>query len=172
VLMEYVDGQALDRVENLEVGPAVLIFHQIAAALAHLHRRGVLHGDLTPGHVLLSRGGQVKVLGYGRNLAREKAATLDEKADLYQLGATMYRVLNGRPARAAGEGGKMSTPTALNPQVPARLNNLVVACLQSNPHKRPEGAFNVEQELKALADEMGLDPTSLRGLARGQAATS
>lgn len=185
LLMEFVDGRSLDKIEGLEVGPATLIFRQLAAVLNHMHRRGVRHGDLKPSHVMLSRAGQVKTLGYGLNLLKNrnvkrgttrymapeqmKENVVDEKTDLYNLGATIYQVLTGRPAnvggRAVGEGGKIPMPTALNPKVSGKLNNLVVACLQSNPHKRPEGAFNVEQELNGLIQEMGLDDGSLRGLA-------
>lgn len=188
VLMEFVDGQSLDKIEGLEVGPCVLIFHQLAAGLAHMHRRAVRHGDLKPSHVLLSRSGHVKTFGYGLNLVKDRSGgrgtpqymapeqmkgnVIDEKTDLYNLGATMYHVATGRPAnvggRAAGEGGKIPLPTALNHKIPSRLNNLIVACLQSNPHKRPEGAFNVEQELKAIAEELALNEGMLRGIASGR----
>lgn len=186
LLMEFVDGRSLDKLGTLEVGPATLVFRQLAAVLNHMHRRGVLHGDIKPSLVMLSNGGQVKTLGYGLNLLKNrgvkrgttqymapeqmKGNVVDEKTDLYNLGATMYQLLTGRSAnvgnRAMGEAGKIPIPTALNPKISSKLNNLIVACLQSNPHKRPEGAFNVEQELTALVQEMGLDESSLRGLAR------
>lgn len=190
LLMEFVDGRSLDKFETLEVGPGTLVFRQLAAVLNHMHRRGVRHGDVKPSHVMLTNGGQVKTLGYGLNLLKNRSVkrgtnqymapeqmkgnVIDEKTDLYNLGATMYQLLTGRPAnvggRAMGEGGKIPLPTALNPKISSKLNNLIVACLQSNPHKRPEGAFNVEQELNGLIKEMGLDDDSLRGLARGAAA--
>ncbi len=156
--MEFVDGQSLDAMGTLEVGPGVLIFHELAAVLAHMHRRGVIHGDLKPGHVLLSKTGQVKTLGYGRTWSRTppptgrgtpehmapeqlKAGTVDERTDLYNLGATIYHIMTGRPAntgsRAMGEGGKIPLPTALNSKIPTKLNNLIVACLQSNPDQPP-----------------------------------
>lgn len=188
LLMEFVDGRSLDKLKTLEVGPATLIFRQLAAVLGHMHRRGVRHGDLKPSRVMLSHSGQVKTLGYGLNLLKDKTVkrgtpqymapeqmngnVIDEKTDLYNLGATMYQLLTGRPAnvggRAMGEAGKIPMPTALNPKISSKLNNLIVACLQSNPHKRPEGAFNVEQDLNGLVKEMGLDESSLRGLARAE----
>ncbi len=194
LLMEYVAGSSLDKIANLKVGPGILIFRQVAAALAHMHRRGVLHGDLTPANVLLSRTGQVKVAGYGLSLAtarpqgkqgplprgtkpyqapeQAKDDTLDEKTDLYNLGATMYHALTGKPPAARRPDGdvvKLTTPSAVNPKITPALNNLIVALLQAQPGKRPDDMFGVEQQLEAMAQEQGLDDESLKGLAAAPA---
>src|ERR687886_617328 len=55
LLMEYVDGKSLDEVQAPELGQLVLIFSQVASALAHMHRRGVFHGDLKPHNIMLSK---------------------------------------------------------------------------------------------------------------------
>lgn len=185
LLMELVEGRALDQIDQPENGPWVLIFREVAAALAHMHRRGVLHGDLKPSAILLSTTGQVKVLGYGQSqLAqpdhahatpeyaapeRIKDRVLDEKADIYALGATIYRVLTGQPAnvgrRGLGEAAKISTPSALNPSIPAKLNNLIIACLQSGPARRPESMYEIQQRLDAIATELDLKEDALKGLA-------
>ena len=44
---------------------ALLVLHEVTAAIAHAHRQGVLHGDVAPGHVLLHKTGKVKVRGFG-----------------------------------------------------------------------------------------------------------
>ncbi len=185
LLMEYVPGRSLDKLDGLKMGHWVLLFRQVASAMAHMHRRKVLHGDLKPSNVILSKAGVAKVLGYGRNLVKDKAAprgtrlymapeqikenTLDEKTDIYNLGATMYHVLTGQPAnvgkRGDGEAGRISMPSALNPQIPSNLNNVIVTCLQSQPIKRPESMYDVHQKLDAIAKEMKLDDKALVGLA-------
>lgn len=185
VLMEYVSGRSLDRIEGADMDQWTLIFLQVAAALAHMHRRGVLHGDLTPARVLLARSGRAKVFGYGRPGAGEpakprpslayvapevmKSGTVDEKAEVYALGATFYHLMTGRSAnagnRAVGEGGKIPTPRALNPAIPMGINNLLINCLQSSPSKRPEAVYDVVRTLETIVKEQGLDEGKLRGLA-------
>jgi serine/threonine-protein kinase len=107
LLMEFIDGLALDELEMPERGQLVLIFGQVASALGHMHRRGVYHGDLKPGNIMLSKDGVVKVIDFGtawikdqdkqrvqgtpQYMAPEQAKekVVNEKTDLYNLGATM-----------------------------------------------------------------------------------
>lgn len=186
VLMEYVPGQSLDALKDISVAQGVLMAAQVAAALAHMNRRGVRHGDLTPAHVMLSKAGQVKVLGYGLSLLGEKAAglgsrlyaaperskgakELTEKGDLYSFGATFYSVLTGGTAhlgKKSIEGGRMPTPIALNPKIPTAINNLLVLCLSSDPDKRPEDFSVVARQLDDYAKAQKLAPESLKGVAQ------
>jgi serine/threonine protein kinase len=186
LLMEAVDGKSLDQLDSAKVtvGQWVQVFREVAAALAQMHRRKVLHGNLSPSKILVSRGGRVKILGFGQTFdgseapanskkylapERLKGAPPSERADLYGLGAVLYRCLTGKVAnigkRAEGDVEKISTPSALNPKVPAALNNLVVSCLQSHPPRRPAGAYEVQQALDELADTLKVDEDALAGLA-------
>jgi eukaryotic-like serine/threonine-protein kinase len=187
-LMEYVlDAKTLDSWEKFPIGPAVLVFHQAAAALAHMHRRGVGHGTLDPTQLMLSRTGQVKMRGYGLTQVERsfrdkikvsssfaapeqiKEKVVDAKTDIYALGATMYRLLTGQPptggaAVGRNEPKKISTPVALNPKVPVPLNNILVNCLQSDPHKRPPDMYELVKQLEAMVKAMHLEESALAGL--------
>jgi serine/threonine protein kinase len=185
LLMEYVDGKTLDEIEAPELGQLVLIFGQVASAMAHMHRRGVYHGDLKPGNIMLSKNGQVKLIDFGtawlrgqeknrvqgtpQYMAPEQASerVVDERTDIYNLGATMYRMFTGRFAQQGipkpGEDRKLPLPQKLNPRIPASLNDLIVACLQLDPEKRPAGMFEIRDQLSAIAKEMGLEEVDLRG---------
>lgn len=189
LLMEFVPGKSIDQLKDLKISHWALIFREVATAVAHMHRRGVRHGDITPSHIMLSRTGHVKVLGYGLSAVRErnkdavlgskaymapeavKEKVLDDRTDIYGLGATMYHMLTGQPVgrRAEGEGGKLATPTALNPRVPVDLNNLIVTCLSSSPAKRPEGMYDVQVRLDALVQSLRAEESPLKGLAADQA---
>ena len=186
-LMEYVEGKALDALGEIGIGPAVLVFHRAAAALAAAHRKGVVHGDLRPSRILLARTGQVKVRGFGlprirdglqeqikadRNYAapeRLKDRVVDTRGDLYGLGATMYRVLTGQHpvsgAEGRVEGRKISTPIALNSQIPGPLNDLIVSCLLTDPTRRPASMFEVARTLEGLVADLKLRSRVLQGLA-------
>jgi serine/threonine-protein kinase len=186
LLMEYVQGKSLADVGRLEIGQYVLVFEQLASAVALLHRRKVLHGDLKVGNAMISKTGQVKLLNYGLAPVQAKfpnqlvgdneyaapehikEKVLDEKTDLYAFGATMYRAVTGRAAnsgtRLVGESGKIPIPSALNSSVPTRLSNLIVNCLQSSVDRRPESMYEVHRQLEDMVKQMNLEPEQLKGV--------
>lgn len=190
-LMEYVDGRTLDDIAMKDdVGQLVLIFNQVAAGLAHMHRRGIYHGDLKPSNILLSRAGAVKIIDFGtawikgeykdrvqgtvQYMAPEQATEkiVNEKTDLYNLGATMYRLLTGEYANLSipqpmtvgiGGLGRLRPPIDFNPEIPGTLNEAVMACLQNSPDRRPAGVFEVRHQIVATARHLGLKEDDLRG---------
>jgi serine/threonine-protein kinase len=152
-----------------------------------MHRRGVYHGDLKPSNIMLSKNGQVKLIDFGtawirgqeKNrvqgtpnfIAPEQVSekVVDEKTDIYNLGATMYRMFTGRYAQQglpkSGDGGtrKIPTPIQINPKIPAALSATIMACLELSPERRPAGMFDVKNQLAAVAKQMGLQEVDLKG---------
>ncbi len=185
LLMEYVDGKALDEIEAPELGQLVLIFAQVASAMAHMHRRGVYHGDLKPSNIMLAKNGQVKLIDFGtawvrgQNKARiqgtpqyiapEQATEkiVNDRTDVYNLGATMYRMFTGRfPQQAipkAGEERKLVPPLKINTRIPGTLNEIIVSCLSIDPTRRPAGMFEIRDQLNGVARHLGLAEVDLRG---------
>jgi serine/threonine-protein kinase len=185
LLMEYVEGKTLDEIEMPEMGQLVLIFCQVVSALNHMHRRGVYHGDLKPGNIMLTKNGQVKLIDFGtawvrgqdkhrvqgtpQFIAPETASekTVDEKTDIYNLGATMYRMLTGRFAQPGipkpGEDRKLTPPLKVNARIPAALNELILGCLSIDRAKRPASMFEIRDQLSAIAKQMGLAEVDLKG---------
>jgi eukaryotic-like serine/threonine-protein kinase len=187
LLMEYVEGHTLDEIEAPAIGQLVLIFNQVASALAHMHRRGVYHGDLKPSNIMLSKDGRVKLIDFGtawikgeeknrvqgtpQYMAPEQATerVVDERTDIYNLGATMYRMFTGRYAQQGIPlPGEMSTrklipPIQILPKIPGTLNETIMSCLDLNPDRRPAGVFEIKNQLAAVAKYLGLDARALRG---------
>jgi len=184
MLIEYVSGKTLDAVP-IPQDQLVVVFVQIAAGLSHMHHRGVFHADLKPNNVLYGKRGEVKIIDYGlawikgepkdrvqgtpEYMAPETARSrvINERTDIYNLGATMYRLTtlklppSAMPATESvalmGKAFKsMLTPVGeLNKAVPKALCDMIHRCLEFDPEKRPERVGEVLEDLKQIAADMG-----------------
>lgn len=189
LLEEFVDGKPLDEAGKLEMGQLVLVFIHVASAMKHMHRRGVYHADLKPGNIMVGRNGEVKVIDFGtawikgqpkgrvqgtlQYMAPESARdkVIDERTDLYNFGATMYRMFTGQYANlggvpqmesvALGRNFRPPAPIDLKPEIPGTLNETIMACLEPNPAKRPAGFFEIKPQLVAVARYMKLKSSDL-----------
>lgn len=184
LLLEYVNGKTLDDVPVLAVTKLIQIFHKVASALVHMHRRNVIHADLKPGNLMLSRTGQVKVIDFGlawikgqgkdriqgtpEYMAPEtvKRKIINERTDIFNFGATMYKLTTFRlppPTGATGEGvvldGKTWTarlePVAnQNKEAPYELCDLIQKCLSYNAHDRPEHMLDIAEALDNMVKKL------------------
>ena len=178
LLMEYIKGKTVDEVEMPKMDQLVLIFIQVSSAMAHMHRRGVYHGDLKPSNIMLSDTGKVKIIDLGtcwikgekknriqgtpQYMAPEQMSEkiVNERTDVYNLGATMYRMFTGV---VPGAGKKLKQPLEINSKIPGTLNELIMKCLTMNPDHRPAGMFEIQNQLTAVAKHLGVSEADLKG---------
>lgn len=184
LLLEYVNGTTLDKAPELRLPQLVQVFVRAAAGLVHMHKKGVFHADLKPNNLMLSRTGDVKIIDYGlawikgqsknriqgtpEYMAPETAKNkqVNERTDIYNLGATMYRLLTDElPPAVFAPGGalpmdgvtflRLLKPVReLKPKTPRVLADLVERCISFEPGKRPERVSEVQGLLDRLADEL------------------
>ena len=159
IAMEYLPGGTLeDRLAGagrLSPHEAVEVAFQVAEALQTAHERGVVHRDVKPGNVLLTRSGQAKVadfgiaraaeattisepgdiLGSARYMAPEQAAggRVGPASDLYSLGVVLYEMLTGSVPFAVATPADVPTEHAKGP-----------------PHRPSEANPEVPEALDAL----------------------
>ncbi|HEX3130889.1 MAG TPA: protein kinase [Thermoanaerobaculia bacterium] len=165
---------------------AVGLASQIAAALGRAHEQGVVHRDLRPDNVLVAPGGQARVSGFGlywllppdgacpAYVAAWRAPELlkgdvgdpgDTRADVWSLGVLLYQMVTGRhPFRGGGHGeveaailGRDPEPmTAINPGLPAELQDVVARSLSKDPAGRPARMDDLLVVLRGLLAGSGL----------------
>ena len=188
LLIEYVNGKTLDACPALPLPKLVQVFKCVADGLVHMHRRKVFHADLKPNNIMLSRSGDVKIIDYGlatvqgegkgrlqgtpEYIAPEQAKhkMVNERTDIYNFGATMYRMVTFRlpPSLLQQEGGlpidgktgtRLLKPVKeLNAQTPPVLCDLIHRCLSFNANNRPERMSEVQSVLDRLADDLITSP--------------
>ncbi len=188
VVSQYMAGGTLGGLllrapENrLPIASALVFADQICQALAHAHALGVVHRDVKPENVWLTDDGFAKLgdFGLATELARSGGESdrvtvgtalymapeqalgrkLDQRSDLYSLGATLYELLTGRPpfdgekvadVIARHIGTEPEAPSRRNPDVPAALDALVLKLLAKAPERRFESAAAVRQALRELS---------------------
>jgi ABC-type transport system substrate-binding protein/DNA-binding SARP family transcriptional activator len=179
IVTELVEGALLRayRPEGLE--DILGIARQVCAALEHAHGQGIVHRDLKPENIIITPTGRVKVTDFGLArpvasrvtsegqiagtvfyLAPELALgqRFDGRADLYALGVILYELTAGRlPFEADDPLAVISQhlhapvvpPRAWNPQIPYRLDALIVQLMSKDPNGRPGTATAVLQALES-----------------------
>ncbi len=192
--MELLEGSDLFAHKRGPIDTACRLLRDVAAALAFLHSRRLVHRDVSPGNVRCTTDGRAKLIDFGvlstaghvGNLAGTpplmapealRGVPLDHKVDLYGLGALAYWLVTGQHAYPAREPEQLEdlwrvrprAPRELRPDVPEALDALIVALLSLESLARPSTAAEVIERLGAIA---GLEPAPEIEAAKGYLASA
>jgi len=169
IVFELVEGITLkkyiEKKGKLEIRESIGIAMQIAQGMEAAHDRKIVHRDIKPQNIMISKDGKVKVTDFGIAKATSgntiNSATMgsvhyispeqarggycDERSDIYSLGITMYEMLTGH-VPYEGESavavallhiqGEMKSPLEYDPMIPVSLEKIILKCTQKKPEQR------------------------------------
>ncbi len=181
--MEFVDGVTLEDAA-LSIPDAVRVFAQVARAIDFAHRQGILHRDLKPGNVMIDGEGRPYVMDFGlaRSLRSQSnltlpgqlvgtpaymspeqatcdPATLDARADVYSLGASLYGVLTGRPPHEGASpldvirrvvDEEPVPPRRIERSIPIDLEAIVLRAMARDRSERHASAAELAEDLEGF----------------------
>lgn len=181
IVMELVEGITLkkfiERKGRLEIKEAIGISIQIAQGMEAAHANHIIHRDIKPQNIIISRDGKVKVTDFGiakaatsntvsqnavgsvHYLSPEQArgGYSDEKSDIYSLGVTIYEMLCGMVPFAGDNSVSVALShindearpiRELRPDVPVSIEKIVQKCMQKKPERRYLSASELIADLR------------------------
>ncbi len=199
ISMEYVRGSNFDQLIEeggaLPERDALELTLQAARGLAVAHEAGLVHRDIKPGNLMLDQRGVVKVMDFGLAKGLEGVTTLtrsgqllgtpaymapeqldarpvDNRADLYSLGVTLFELLTGErafvgdtPLQLIGQRLRQGPPDpkARRPDVSDGARALVLDLLQNDPAQRVPTAGDLARRIEGLLAGLPAAPSGPSG---------
>jgi len=211
IVMEYVEGRNLKEVLHrcaerqilLPVDFALYVGHVVADALAHAHQGldrearplGVVHCDVSPSNVFISKLGEVKLGDFGVALTagmRARPATFGKvrylppeilrgedptpQSDVFALGCVLFECLTNEPAFPGGDvdaigkrilAGTLRAPSELRTEIPFEVDAVVLRCLARDPAERWPSALELAKAIAGLYDPAIGTPLAIASVVRG-----
>lgn len=181
IVMELVEGitlkEYIEKKARLSVKEAISIAIQVSMGIEAAHNNHIIHRDIKPQNIIISREGKVKVTDFGIARAatsntitsnvmgsvhytspeQARGGYSDEKSDIYSLGITMFEMLTGR-VPFNGETtvsiaikhiqDEMPSPRDFVPEIPVSVEQIIFKCTQKSPDRRYDNVSQVIADLK------------------------
>ena len=181
IVMELVDGITLkkyiEKKARLSVKEAVSIAIQVAMGLEAAHNNNIIHRDIKPQNIMISKDGKVKVTDFGIAKAatsntitsnvmgsvhytspeQARGGYSDAKSDIYSLGITLFEMLTGRVPFNGDTTVAIAikhiqedlpSPADYNDDIPISVEKIVLKCCQKSPDRRYQSAAELITDLK------------------------
>jgi len=183
IVMEYIDGESLMSMKSKKEfswQDVIRIAIDICDAIKCAHKHGIIHGNLRPNLIRLTKDNSVKITGFGllhitrgtiTNKANQEKESpyaspeqirgteeeVDERSDIYSLGIILYELLTGNlPFHEEDIANKYENepPKSLskeNPEIPKWLDQIILKCLEKNPSDRYQEMGYLQKSLESYS---------------------
>ena len=181
IVMELVEGITLkkyiEKKVRLTSKEAISIAIQVAMGIEAAHNNHIIHRDIKPQNIIISKEGKVKVTDFGIAKAatsntitsnvmgsvhytspeQARGGFSDAKSDIYSLGITMFEMLTGRVPFNGDTAvsiaikhiqDEMPSPRSFVPEIPVSVEQIIMKCTQKNPDRRYQNMSEIIQDLK------------------------
>ena len=189
MVMELVEGitlkEYIERKGRLSHKETISIAIQMCSGIGAAHKAEIIHRDIKPQNIIISKDGKVKVTDFGiaKALSSNTVSTnamgsvhytspeqarggfSDQRSDIYSIGITLFEMVTGR-VPFDGETTvevamkhlqqEIIPPSELVPEVPYSLEQIIMKCTQKSPERRYSSTMELIQDLKhSLVDPDG-----------------
>ena len=187
IVMELVEGITLkkyiEKRGRLPYKEAVSIAIQVANGMDAAHKHNIVHRDIKPQNIIISKEGKVKVTDFGIARATTSSNTIstsvmgsvhytspeqarggvvDEKSDIYSLGITMYEMVTGHVPFDHENGvtialmhlqNEITPPSQVRDGIPDSLEKIILKCTMKTPEDRYQTADELIADLKLVFED-------------------
>ena len=176
IVMEYLDGETLKeklaREEKMDFADAMNYIVPILDALTEVHARGMLHRDISPDNIFVTKGGEVKLIDFGAaryaTMTHSKSLSVIVKqgyapqeqyrsrgdqgpwTDVYACAAVVYKMITGVTPEDSMERGKkdsLKKPAELGVKLPKNKHNALMNALNLKIEDRTQSTADFKEEL-------------------------
>jgi len=167
LVMKYIEGVPLTKVGRMEPKKALRVFRQVMSAVAYLHERGYVHGDIKSGNILLEREdrpvlidfGTAEHISYEQSMTRnprprtpdwiapeENEGILTPETDIYHLGELLFYMLTGENPKKHMKKWDPLDPIRVA-DLKGRVANFILRAMAPTPAERYRSVEEARAEL-------------------------
>lgn len=185
IVMDYFEGETLQELLNregkLNYERAIEIILPILKSLQAVHDANIIHRDISPDNIYITRDNQIKLLDFGAaryastNMSKSLSAIYKQGfapyeqyqsskeqgpwSDVYALAATLYYMLTGvvpqeAMNRLTKEDDKLIPPRKINKEIPKNLNNAIMNAMIVYPNQRTQSVTEFRKEIEDVQTQI------------------